>query len=266
MNIYIPENIKRLVDDKPFYADDIGMSKSDILIFDDMVLKIENHTEQTDKTVEMLNWLADKLAVPKVICYEVKNGKSYTLMSKIMGQITCDEQLMEQVDSTVSLLADGLKMLWSVDISDCPRKLTFADDLKTAQHYLQNDMIDMDAVDFELLNNNGFDSLPQLFAWLCSNIPQSEYVLSHGDYCMPNVLIKNDRISGFIDLGDCAVSDKWKDISMCYISLKNNYSGYFGGKVYHGFSPDILFEKLGIEVDADKLKYYLLLNELFKIK
>jgi len=27
-----------------------------------------------------------------------------------------------------------------------------------------------------------------------------------------------------------------------------------------------LFEKLGIEIDADKLKYYILLNELFKTK
>lgn len=266
MDIFIPDNIKRLVADKPFCDDNIGMSQSSVYLFDDMVLKIENHTEQNDITIDMINWMSDKLPVPKVICYEIENGKSYTLMSRIKGRMTCDKQLMEQADTTVSLLADGLKMLWSADISDCPRKLTVKDDLKTAQYYLQNDMVDIDAVDFELLNNNGFDSLPQLFDWLCSNIPQSEYVLSHGDYCMPNVLVEENKISGFIDLGECAVSDKWKDISMCYISLKNNYSGCFGGKVYKDFNPDILFEKLGIEIDADKLKYYILLNELFKTK
>lgn len=35
------------------------------------------------------------------------------------------------------------------------------------------------------------------------------------------------------------------------------------GKVYEDFKPEMLFEKLGLEPDWEKINYYLLLDELF---
>lgn len=46
-------------------------------------------------------------------------------------------------------------------------------------------------------------------------------------------------------------------------SLKHNFEGRYGGKAYEDFNPDLLFEKLGIEPDWEKIKWYLLLDELF---
>jgi len=266
MNSYIPENIRKFISDKAYKTDTTGISQSEVIIFGDMVLKTEIYTSDTDSTIQMIKWLQNRLPVPEIICHEVCEDKSYTLMSRVKGRMSCDVYHMEQAEETVALLAEGLKMLWSADISDCPRTLTFADDLKTARYHVENDMIDMQATDYNLLKENGFNDVSQLLPWLEKNVPENDMVLSHGDYCMPNVLIEDGKISGFIDLGECAVSDRWKDIAMCYISLKNNFSGYFGGKVYKDFNPNILFEKLGIEIDADKLKYYILLNELFKTK
>jgi aminoglycoside phosphotransferase len=59
------------------------------------------------------------------------------------------------------------------------------------------------------------------------------------------------------------IRDKWNDIALCYRSLKHNFDGTYGGKVYKDFNPDILFEKLEIEPDWDKINYYILLDELF---
>ena len=64
-------------------------------------------------------------------------------------------------------------------------------------------------------------------------------------------------------MGKTGVGDKWNDIALCYRSLKHNFDGTYGGKVYKDFNPDMLFEKLGIEPDWDKLNYYILLDELF---
>ena len=61
----------------------------------------------------------------------------------------------------------------------------------------------------------------------------------------------------------CGIADKWQDIALCYRSLLHNFSGKYGGKVYEGFSPELLFEKLGIEPDWEKIRYYILLDELF---
>lgn len=35
------------------------------------------------------------------------------------------------------------------------------------------------------------------------------------------------------------------------------------GKVYEDFKPEMLFEKLGLEPDWEKINYYLLLDVLF---
>ena len=88
-------------------------------------------------------------------------------------------------------------------------------------------------------------------------------MLSHGDFCLPNIFLKDGKVSGFIDCGDTAIGYKWKDIALCYRSLKHNFDGTFGGKVYPDFNPDLLFDALGIEPDWDKIRYCILLDELF---
>ena len=70
-------------------------------------------------------------------------------------------------------------------------------------------------------------------------------------------------MAGFIDLGDCGIGDKWRDIALLYRSLKHNFDGTYGGKDYPDFHPDRLFDAMGIEPDREKLDYYILLDELF---
>ena len=81
----LPSKIKSWINNKPFTVDDIGMSGNQVLIFDDMVLKIEEKTASMDQQVQMMQWLEEKILVPKVIAYEEEHGKSYLLMSKLSG-------------------------------------------------------------------------------------------------------------------------------------------------------------------------------------
>ena len=103
-----------------------------------------------------------------------------------------------------------------------------------------------------------------MLKWLKENQPKNfEPVLSHGDFCLPNVFFQNNEFSGLIDLGETGVADKYQDIALCYRSLKHNFGGVYGGKVYKDFNPDLLFEKLEITPDWEKIRYYTLLDELF---
>ena len=76
------------------------------------------------------------------------------------------------------------------------------------------------------------------------------------------MFFKDGKVSGLIDLGNAGVADKWRDIALCYRSLRHNADGTFG-KYYSGIDPDDLFKELGIEPDWDKMRYYILLDELF---
>ena len=70
-------------------------------------------------------------------------------------------------------------------------------------------------------------------------------------------------MSGFIDLGDSGVADKWRDLALCFRSLRHNTDGTYG-HVVPGLRAEKLFDHLGIAPDWDKLRYYILLDEFLK--
>ena len=259
----LPENIRRYTDGKPFTTDTVGRSGSAVYSFDDMVLKIERDTAQTAASVGMLRWLSGRLPVPEVICHTVRDGKSYLLMSRIKGRISCDRYYLERPQELISALAQAVRMLWSVDISDCPRTRLPDDELADARLRVEQGLIDLDRAEPDTFGEGGFKDPAELLEWLENNRPDTELCLSHGDLCLPNILLDDSRVSGFIDLGDCGAADKWRDLALLHRSIRHNVDGTFGGKVYPGIDADKLFEALGIQPNSEKLRYYLLLDELF---
>lgn len=261
--LQVPSKIKSLIGDKPFTVDDIGMSGNQVLIFEDMVLKIEGSSSAMQKQVEMMQWLEGKVPVPQVLAYEVEKEKSYLLMSRMNGKMSCDTYYLEHPQILLEALACGLKMLWNVDIKDCPCVRDLDVMLEEARVRVESHLVDMEDAEPETFGEGGFENPEHLLAWLETHRPSLEPVLSHGDFCLPNVFLENGQIAGFIDLGKTGVGDKWNDIALCYRSLKHNFDGTYGGKVYEGFKPEMLFDKLGLEPDWEKINYYLLLDELF---
>lgn len=261
--LHVPPKIKSLIGDKPFAVDDIGMSGNQVLIFEDMVLKIEETSASVQNQVEMMRWLEGKIPVPQVLAHEVENEKSYLFMSRMGGEMSCDTYYLEHPQILLEALACGLKMLWEVDVRDCPRIRDLDVVLEEAHVRVESHLVDMEDAEPETFGEGGFENPEQLLEWLENHRPSFEPVLSHGDFCLPNIFLENGQIAGFIDLGKTGVGDKWNDIALCYRSLKHNFDGTYGGKVYEDFKPEMLFEKLGIEPDWEKIKYYLLLDELF---
>lgn len=260
---HVPSEIKLLIDNKPFIVDDIGMSGNQVLIFEDMVLKIKNDIASTVEQVQVLRWLEGKIPVPQVLEYIEEHGRGYLLMSKIGGEMSCNTYYLENPHILLNALASGMKMLCEVDFRECPRVRDLDAMLKEARMQVENNLVDLDNVEPTTFGEGGFESPIHLLEWLENNRPPFEPVFSHGDYCLPNVFLENGHIKGFIDLDRAGVCDKWNDIALCYRSLKHNFGGVYGGKVYEDFNPNMLFEALGIDPDWEKINYYLLLDELF---
>ena len=64
--LHMPLKIRFLIDKKPFIVDDIGMSGNQVLVFEDMVLKIEDNSTSMAKQVQVMQWLEGKIPVPQV--------------------------------------------------------------------------------------------------------------------------------------------------------------------------------------------------------
>lgn len=261
--MYLPEKVRELVGGGPYTCDNIGKSGAAVLCYRDAVLKIAPQEESFEKIVEMLRWLEGKLPVPKVLCALTEGEKQYLLMSRVPGKMSCDREYTRDPDGLAQLLADAIKMLWQVDITDCPKARTLEDDLLEARQRIHEGLVDIADCEPETFAPGGFKDPEDLLQWLEDHKPELEPVLSHGDLCLPNVFFEDGQVVGFIDLGDCGVSDKWRDIALCHRSLRHNIAGRYAENPDPDFDPDILFEKLGIQPDREKLRYYVLLDELF---
>ena len=78
-------------------------------------------------------------------------------------------------------------------------------------------------------------------------------VFTHGDYCFNNYFANGNKISCFIDLGKAGVGDMYQDIALCVRELMDFDYKY----------TDLFFKYLGLVPDYNKIKYYILLDELF---
>ena len=261
--LYIPDKIKRELQNEAYEIDSIGKSGGSIFLFADKVLKIQDNSDEANHEVQAMRWLERRISVPKIIAYECSADKSYLLMTRVSGKMACSEEYLNNPAKLTTLLAHAMQEIWRIDISACPIDCSLDRKLEAARFNVKNNLVNMENVEPETFGPNGFENTEALLQWLVDNRPDEELVLSHGDFCLPNIYITKDEKISFIDLGRTGVADKWQDIALCYRSLKYNYDGKYGGKAYSGYDPDMLFEKLGIVPDWEKIRYYTLLDELF---
>lgn len=78
--------------------------------------------------------------------------------------------------------------------------------------------------------------------------PAVDLVVCHGDACNPNFLLDDDgELSGYVDLGNLGIADRWADLAPALMSLGWNYGP--------GWEPAFL-DAYGIEPDATKRTFY----------
>ncbi len=259
----IPRSIQDRIGNCAYQLDSIGRSGSSVLLFPDSVLKILPRNEASRRSAELLHWLQGKIPVPEVLAWEESGEDIFLLMSKVPGEMACAETYLRQPRLLVSLLAQGMQRLWDVDICNCPIDQRLDRKLQEARYRVSQGLVDMDDAQPDTFGPNGFRDPADLLRWLETHRPEEELALSHGDYCLPNVFFDQAQFSGFIDLDRCGIADKWFDIAICLRSLRSNFDGTYGGPCYPGLDEGQLFRELGLEPDEEKLRYYILLDELF---
>ena len=257
-----PLRIARITAGKTFSMDTTGLSGASVAIYDNMVLRAERVCAESENQTAMLRWLDGRLPVPLILETVTAEGFRWTLMTRIRGDMACAEGFRADPHRLVRVLARAMRSLWEVDVCGCPVDQSPDSKLLCARKRVEAGQVDMTLVEPETFGEGGFSSPAELLRWLEDNKPPFEAVLTHGDFCLPNVFLDDWKLSGFLDLGRSGAGDKWTDIAICWRTLRDNFGGHYGEAV-PGFHPDELFDALGIEKDEAKLRYYLLMDELF---
>lgn len=248
-----PKIIEGHIKDSEVIKNSVGCTESNVfhIIKASMYLKVGK--EDVLDLYKKLKWLEGKLPVPKVICYVNEDNLHWLLMTEVEGIDLSQKEWIDKPVENVKLLAKSLRFFHSIDISDCPFDMTLKNSIKEAENNTILGKVDEDDFEDEYL---GLTS-KELYKILKSRIPKYEdLVLTHGDYCLPNILGKDGLLSGFIDLDRFGIGCKYKDIALCIRSIEHN----FGTKEYF----DVFFEEYGLpNPDYDRIEFYKLLDEFF---
>lgn len=263
--IKIPDSILKYVKGQEYTINDVGMSESEVRIYDKYVLKIQTRSPETDNEFSMNSWLDNRIPIPFLNEYCVEEELAFTLMSKAKGEMLCSKENMAHPEAIIKAVACGLKILWEINVDDCPYTTSRLEErLKRAEYNVLNGLVDLENVEPETFGPNGFKNPEELLEWLKSNRPEEDIVLTHGDFCLPNIFVKAEEISCFIDLGKMGPADRWQDIAIAIRSLDHNFNGkYTDGKKIYDFKPQMLIDELGVVWNEEKYRYYILLDELF---
>lgn len=188
---------------------------------------------------QRLRWAADWLPVPEVVEYGTDGETDWLITRALPGvDATRHRWYTEDPGKLAAALGQGLKDFHSrVPPRECPFDFTVLTAVAHVKARLAAGLAPSDKVELLL------DTVPG----------PGEEVVCHGDYCLPNVMLAGDRVSGFVDLGALAVADPWWDLATGAWSL-----GYNVGPGHEA----AFFAAYGIDPDPDRLAWYRLLYEL----
>ena len=85
------------------------------------------------------------------------------------------------------------------------------------------------------------DKLLQLDA---ASLPTEDLVFTHGDYCLPNIMVDGNRLAGSIDWGYAGVGDPYRDFVAAEYSVRRNLE--------EEYVPQF-FKEYGVEPEQEKM-------------
>lgn len=222
------------------------------------------HVRELRAERDRLRWLQSRLPVPAVCGWAEtdsdesdadERARGWLLLSEAPGRMACDPAVVSDPQRVVALLAAGLRRLHSLDIANCPFDARLDHRLTQAAWVIRAGIADVEAVRADL----GV-SAEELLARLVATRPDepaADLVFTHGDYCLPNILLDDNgsHVSAYLDWGRAGVADRYQDLSIGARSVRHNLGEEWGERFLaaYGHSP----------LDRVRLDWYETLDELF---
>ncbi len=198
-----------------------------------------------------LDWLENRLPVPKILLFCETENTDYLLLSEISGTPANDDFSKKDIPLIIEQLVSGLKTIHALSIEDCPFDEQLDYKIELVKERMLKGLVEETDFDEERQGKAAED----LFQELIKTKPANEdLVFTHGDYCVPNVILKDGELSGFVDWGNAGVADRYQDLALLTRSILDNFGENWTENV---------FEIYGIEPDLQKLHFYRLLDEFF---
>jgi kanamycin kinase len=201
---------------------------------------------------ERMRWARPYLPVPEVIDSGSEDALDWLLVQALGGTDATKHPWRSDPARLVPALATGLAAFHAAAPADaCPFRFTLA----TAMEHVRRRVHDGIAKPTDLHPEHQHLTLERAVAELERLAPRREdLVVCHGDYCLPNVLLDDaGNVTGYVDLGEMAVADRWFDIAVGAWSVTWNLGPGW---------EELFFDAYGVQPDERRIAFYRLLYDL----
>ena len=206
--------------------------------------------EDIEAEAERLEWLQGRLLVPVVRRLPQIDGRVRVLIEAVPGRPAHHARLPE--GRRIELLAYALQEIHATSIDDCPFRDTLECELVEAERRLRADKLDTEAF---VAATGGVTPIQALELLHADRSLIKETVFTHGDYCLPNVMIARGQLSGIIDWGLAGIADPHRD----FMALSESITCNLGEQWVNYF-----FDAYGAGLpDWERIRYYTLLDQFF---
>lgn len=171
-----------------------------------------------EKEARMTGYFHTKGLGPEVLQY-ITEGQDWLLTAAVTGEDCLHERYLSDPKRLCDTLAHELRRLHETDYAGCPVPDRTAEYLALAEKNYREGAYDSS----HFPDSFGYSSAREAYEVLTAGKSAlRSRVLLHGDYCLPNVILKDWALSGFIDVGCGGVGDRHIDLFWGVWSLEFN--------------------------------------------
>ena len=257
-NRALPEDLSKLTNGYNWQRITIGLSESQTYLLSgassNLYIKIQSRTaaESLHHEKKRLVWLQGKLPVPELVYYGQDDANEYLLMTEIEGGNASDKSYERMLPQLMQQLAIGLRSVHEVPVEGCPFDQTLVSKIVEVTRRVEQQLVDKEDFDSQRQGQKAEDLAQELLRLK----PESEdLVFTHGDYCLPNIILKDGKVHGFIDWGRAGIADRYQDIVLAIRSIRYNFGDEYVQTFLDAYGMTTL--------DEDKVYYYQLMDEFF---
>jgi kanamycin kinase len=223
---------------------------------DDLVrfLKVSRsgHFPTPMQEAERMRWARASLPVPEVIDAGTDGDLDWIATTALPGTDATRHPWKADPERLVPVLARGLAAFHRAAPAErCPFQFTTGIAIGHARARVERGI----ATAADLHPEHQHLTIEEAVAELERLAPDREdLVVCHGDYCLPNVLLDDaGAVTGYVDLGELGVADRWWDIAVGAWSVTWNLGPGW---------EELFYDAYGVEPDEQRIAFYRLLYDL----
>ena len=155
---------------------------------------------------EMGAYFHKKGLAPEVLLYE-SGERDLLLTARARGEDGTHH--LSEPKRLCDAMAEALRALHEMDFSDCPVQDRMGEYLALADKNYTDGKFDLSLFEGKKVYTSAEDAYRVLSEG--RSLLRNE-VLLHGDFCLPNIMLENFKVTSFIDVGNGGVGDRHVDL------------------------------------------------------